>query len=138
MNNPAKIRTSIFRFGRISSVFRIAKLVIYNENASRKLNTKFNVVPLKEKGGGAGLSAGITASLPYMNMMKSSRFSNRLIPNASRKAVRYVSSDFFIYSYRSALIGSNDAAFFAGYQPKNMPVAAQTTNDMPIAGVLTT
>ena len=42
------------------------------------------------------------------------------------------------YSYLSALIGSNDAAFLAGYHPKKMPVAAQTTNESATACKLAT
>ena len=42
------------------------------------------------------------------------------------------------YSYLSAEIGSMFAAFFAGYQPKKMPVRAQTRNDPTIAIWLTT
>ena len=34
-----------------------------------------------------------------------------------------------IYSYRIASIGSNPAAFFAGYQPKQTPVTVHTAND---------
>lgn len=33
------------------------------------------------------------------------------------------------YSYRKASIGSNWAAFLAGYQPKNIPVMVQTAKD---------
>lgn len=33
------------------------------------------------------------------------------------------------YSYRIASMGSRDAAFFAGYQPKNTPVTVHTAND---------
>ena len=43
----------------------------------------------------------------------------------------------FFYSYRRALIGSRLAAFFAGYHPKKIPVAAHTTNDKIIDDVLT-
>lgn len=33
------------------------------------------------------------------------------------------------YSYRIASIGSRRAAFWAGYQPKKIPVTVQTAND---------
>lgn len=33
------------------------------------------------------------------------------------------------YSYRIASMGSSDAAFFAGYHPKNTPVTVHTAND---------
>ena len=35
----------------------------------------------------------------------------------------------FIYSYLNATIGSSCEAFFAGYHPKNIPVAAHTRKD---------
>ena len=43
----------------------------------------------------------------------------------------------FHHSYLKALIGSSEAAFLAGYHPKNMPVAAHTTNESITAEVLT-
>ena len=38
----------------------------------------------------------------------------------------------FHYSYRSASIGFNPAAFLAGYQPKKIPMAEEKMNDMRI------
>ena len=51
--------------------------------------------------------------------------------------VRIISYIFFHHSYLNALIGSNEAAFLAGYHPKNIPVAAHTTNESITAEVLT-
>ena len=43
----------------------------------------------------------------------------------------------FHHSYLKALIGSNEAAFLAGYHPKKIPVAAHTTKESITAEVLT-